>query len=167
MRPSGLIADQLGDTPRSPPPRPAPSQPAGGAYLGASILRDLPARRLHHGGLRALGCPGIGLQYLGHGRRRRSGERARLAAPRRGPRRAARDRPARVSPSPRPADVWSPPRSAGAPSPRNTAGPRPGGDAATSIPTRGSSGRPLLLRVPWAWPGFPWESSPPSPLYFS
>ena len=29
MRPSGLIADQLGDTPRSPPPRPAPSQPAG------------------------------------------------------------------------------------------------------------------------------------------
>lgn len=57
-------------------PRPAPSAPAGGAYLGACVLRGRPARRLHGLGSRALGCRGLGFQHLGHGRRRYSGERS-------------------------------------------------------------------------------------------
>lgn len=142
MRPSGLIADQLGDTPA----------------LATPTARTLPAcgRRLP-GGQHPPGPPSPASRPRGPPSLRLPGNRApaprpwaaptlpgkspascakKGAAPgRSGPPRL-RVPPACVSPSPRPADVWSPPRSAGAPSPRNTAGPRPGGDAATPIPTR-------------------------------
>lgn len=158
MGPSGRIEDHLEDSPTlpttPPPARPSPFAPAGGAYLGTRVLRGFPARRLCEG-LRALGCPGIWLQHLGHGRRRHS-EKEAGELRRKG---ATQDRPACVSPSPRPVDTRPPLHTAEALSPRGTAGPGPGGGAATAIPTlagRSPAGPPGDPMAGSAWPGFLW-----------
>lgn len=92
---------QISSKTASPAPHPARPGPtlraAGGSYLGARVLRDLPARRLHHRGLRALGRPGPRLQHLGHGRRGSGQEAAVRGAGRRGP----ESRPAAARPASR------------------------------------------------------------------
>lgn len=167
MRPSGLIADQLGDTPA----------------LATPTARTLPAcgRRLP-GGQHPPGPPSPASRPRGPPSLRLPGNRAPAPRPWAAPTLPGKSpascakkgaAPGRSGP-PRLRVPESPPRrrlvtsaQRGSPESAEHCGAPTGRGRSDPDPDPGSSGRPLLLRVPWAWSGFPWESPPSSPLYFS
>lgn len=151
---AGLTTNQLEDGLPGPPTRPGPTlRAAGGSYLGARVVRDLPARRLHRRGLRALGRPGPRLQHLGHGRRGSGQEPGVRAAGRRGPESPPRGR--------------APPPAAQCGDPSPPAAARAGGTVTSRdpIPSPGSSRRGLPLLGAFrrgeagGWPAGRWGSA--------